>query len=35
VRSVPFVSKPAPDEVIIGAVKYALSANKHDVDAAC
>ena len=29
--AVPFVSKPAPDEVIIGALKYALSANKHDI----
>jgi DNA-binding response OmpR family regulator len=30
-RAVPFVSKPAADEVIIGALKYALSANKHDI----
>jgi CheY-like chemotaxis protein len=29
--AVPFVSKPAPDPVIIGALKYALSANKDDV----
>jgi len=29
--AVPFVSKPAPDSVIIGALKYALSANKHDI----
>jgi hypothetical protein len=29
--AVPFVSKPAPDSVIIGALKYPLSANKQDI----
>ena len=27
----PFVSKPAPGPVIVGALKYALSASKHDL----
>ena len=27
----PLLIKPAPDSVIIGALKYALSANKHDI----
>ena len=27
----PFVSKPAPVPVIIGALKYTLSATKHDI----
>jgi CheY-like chemotaxis protein len=27
----PLVSKPAPDSVIIGALKYVLCADKHDV----
>ena len=29
--AVPFVSKPAPDSVIIGALRYALSANKQHI----